>query len=460
VAAYLLAARHVSFLGEDQLDLPVSMETLTRRRYYFAIDGYTLAAHITAQLEDEMRRKGELPPGMRLDMGNGFRQIVGNGEAWLDADGLPLRVIVDIEFPEQASGERILVHVQTDFSDFDRSGLVLRGAAIARHIDGVLYTVRKMVRTPQAGAALLVLVLGAATWFFLQKLAQDRRRKLVSVAILLVMVTLQVAQAVPVRAGSSTPLSRPIEASGVQKPPALPAFSTYQNPLREALFQPRLTTEDPIFDGPDADRDGLPDAIEIVWTTNPNNPDSDGDGLLDGEEVQRCPDRKIGLVNNLLTGANVNAPGCANPKVADTDGDGILDGVECPNGVCINSRGTGDPDVFVIDNDGDGFIGSFDLLPNTVLGKGAPFNAANPFNLQIDNLNADKSVFVEFQIRPTNANHIGFGQSVLDWPTGDSEGQIQRRITSTFADVNPLPANVAAHLVPAQSRYWCGWRVV
>ncbi|MBI1294207.1 hypothetical protein GC175_04525 [bacterium] len=497
VAAYLLAARHVSFLGEDQLDLPVSMETLTRRRYYFAIDGYTLAAHITAQLEDEMRRKGELPPGMSLDMGNGFRQIVGNGEAWLDADGLPLRVIVDIEFPEQSTGERILVHVQTDFSDFDRSGLVLRGAAIARHIDGALYTVGQMVRTPQAGAALFVLVLGTATWFFLQKLTQDRRRKLVSVAMLLVMLTLQVAQAVPVRAGSSAPLSRAGEADAAQKPPAPPEFNSFANPLSVLPAQLRQAPQDPEFDGPDTDRDGLPDTLETAWTTDINNPDSDGDGLLDGEEVQRCPDRKIGLVNNLLTGENVNAPGCANPKVADTDGDtltdrqevhflgtnpndkdtdgdtlndnvevlgfmhnstrrytnplnadtdgdGIVDGVECPNGACINSDGVGDPDVFVIDNDGDGFVGSFDLSPNTVLGTGTPFNAANPFNLQIANLNTDKSVFVEFQIRPTNANHIGFGQSVLDWPTGDSEGQIQRRITSTFADVNPLPANVAA----------------
>ena len=37
----------------------------------------------------------------------------------------------------------------------------------------------------------------------------------------------------------------------------------------------------------DSDNDGLPDAVETVYGTNPNNPDSDGDGLLDGAEVDQ-----------------------------------------------------------------------------------------------------------------------------------------------------------------------------
>ncbi len=51
---------------------------------------------------------------------------------------------------------------------------------------------------------------------------------------------------------------------------------------------------------------------------------------------------------------------------------------------------------------------------------------------------------MDFQIRPVDPNHIGYGQSVLDWPTGDTEGQIQRRLETTFADVNPLPAGMTA----------------
>jgi hypothetical protein len=36
----------------------------------------------------------------------------------------------------------------------------------------------------------------------------------------------------------------------------------------------------------DSDGDGLPDALEALWGTDPNNPDSDGDGFPDGQEVE------------------------------------------------------------------------------------------------------------------------------------------------------------------------------
>jgi hypothetical protein len=35
----------------------------------------------------------------------------------------------------------------------------------------------------------------------------------------------------------------------------------------------------------DSDSDGLSDASEVSFGTNPHNPDSDGDGFSDGEEV-------------------------------------------------------------------------------------------------------------------------------------------------------------------------------
>jgi hypothetical protein len=37
--------------------------------------------------------------------------------------------------------------------------------------------------------------------------------------------------------------------------------------------------------GPDTDADGLPDALEAHYGTDPSDPDSDGDGFLDGDEV-------------------------------------------------------------------------------------------------------------------------------------------------------------------------------
>ncbi len=60
-------------------------------------------------------------------------------------------------------------------------------------------------------------------------------------------------------------------------------------------------------DDDDDDNDGLTNAEERRYGTDPNNPDTDGDGLTDGEEVKRYH---------------------TNPLNPDTDGDGLTDGEE------------------------------------------------------------------------------------------------------------------------------------
>ncbi len=60
-------------------------------------------------------------------------------------------------------------------------------------------------------------------------------------------------------------------------------------------------------DDDDDDNDGLTNAEERRYGTDPNNPDTDGDGLTDGEEVKRYH---------------------TNPLNPDTDGDGLSDGEE------------------------------------------------------------------------------------------------------------------------------------
>jgi len=78
---------------------------------------------------------------------------------------------------------------------------------------------------------------------------------------------------------------------------------------------PDITQPDSGPAAPDADNDGLSDADEDVYGTDPNNPDSDGDGLSDGEEVARGSD----------------------PLDPDSDGDGILDGDEVALGTDPNT---------------------------------------------------------------------------------------------------------------------------
>ena len=84
----------------------------------------------------------------------------------------------------------------------------------------------------------------------------------------------------------------------------------------------------------DTDEDGLDDHDEVVRGTNPIDPDSDADGLSDGEEVA------LGT----------------NPLVVDTDGDGLGDGLEA------EVYGS---DPLVTDSDGDGIGDAAEVTAGT-----------------------------------------------------------------------------------------------
>lgn len=73
----------------------------------------------------------------------------------------------------------------------------------------------------------------------------------------------------------------------------------------------------PALAGPasDQDDDGLSDAIEGAYGTDPCNPDSDGDSWSDGDEVSMALDNEHGLA-------------CPDPTNEDSDGDGVLDADE------------------------------------------------------------------------------------------------------------------------------------
>ena len=58
--------------------------------------------------------------------------------------------------------------------------------------------------------------------------------------------------------------------------------------------------------------------------------------------------------------------------------------------------------------------------------------------LGIENYKEGSPLYVDFQVRPTNTDHLGYAFNVLDWPDGDRTGQVQRDETSarkTFFDV-------------------------
>ena len=70
-------------------------------RYTFRLDGLTLAQYMRDVTEDILRKRGELPIGAQLEVPAYYRDMVGDGELWIDSQGLPLRQIIRMRFPEQ-----------------------------------------------------------------------------------------------------------------------------------------------------------------------------------------------------------------------------------------------------------------------------------------------------------------------------------------------------------------------
>jgi hypothetical protein len=86
-------------------------------RYTFTIDSPRFARYMHTQMEAALRAKGELPPGMQLDVPAYFRDMVGSGELWVGNDGLPLRQILTLQFPAQ-DDEQVQSQIVVNFSQF------------------------------------------------------------------------------------------------------------------------------------------------------------------------------------------------------------------------------------------------------------------------------------------------------------------------------------------------------
>ena len=110
---YLDAAHHVSVAEGDD----------GGQRVQFVIDSDKLSGAMRQQLQDYLYASGDLPAGLTLVQSNYYAGAVATGELWLDVDGLPRRLFVSMEWPEQ-NGERIIALIQSDFSGFDTDQLI------------------------------------------------------------------------------------------------------------------------------------------------------------------------------------------------------------------------------------------------------------------------------------------------------------------------------------------------
>lgn len=388
-AAYLVGANNVVALGEETRTLPAELGgALSFTRYGFELDGAAFAAYLHDQLERQLRQQGKLPAGMSLDSTQLYEGMVGSGEVWLDQEGLPLRLIVDIAFPEQPNGERIAATIQTDFSQFNREALRSSTGGILAFMETLGLPVSS--KSWHRLGTHVGLVLAVATLMLF--IATHRSRRIYATSILVVILSLlgsPLLQARDVAAffegqqaqqmeqeqeqkqaerlrnlqeqlTTSTwdPHRDPLASAGAQVAPQSQATLAPLVGAPAALVQSLTVGSSAVLDpNTDTDGDGLSDIQELQLGTDPAISDSDSDQLLDGIEIQ---------------GFQVSGKAWyTNPLDPDSDSDGLMDAEECPTlaAPCRDLDGDSTPDIFDRDSDNDGVPDRMDLSPFNVMGS-------------------------------------------------------------------------------------------
>ncbi|NOZ70961.1 MAG: hypothetical protein GXP38_03435, partial [Chloroflexi bacterium] len=444
---YLAGVQDVHSLGAETRSLPGGGE-IAFTKFGFSLDGPALARYLRDRLETSLRTQGKLPTGVELDVPRAYRDATGEGEIWLDKRGLPLRLTLDITFPPSGR-EQVSATIRSEFSDFGEEITLLDSL----HPGGIKALLAAYGSRNALGQTTVQDILVITLAFFLSCIIIAFRRlrvayAAIAISVILSLVVTPFLQSQQVAAfyqkiaekgaadSSQTPPEFQIAGADTSSKRTLPSQTPATSPLVSMASE--TTPAEDICQGAgensDSDADGLTCAQERALGLNPQSADSDGDRIPDRVEVEGFDYR--------------GQTWYMDPLNADTNFDGLPDGNECPN--CLyagdwaayrytplanpyqDTDGDGTPDAFDRDNDGDGVPDDVDSAPMTKLAQ------TDSFSLVVDGLQANTPTFVEIQLRPASDEQLWWALSVLDWPSGDEEGQVQRKSgnDATYLDVH------------------------
>jgi Ca2+-binding RTX toxin-like protein len=441
--AYLAAVRDI------QAHAPETRAGVALTRYGFRVDGPTFAAYMRDQIEAAMRAQGQLPAGAQIDLPAYYTKMSGDGELWVGADGLPLRQILSLSFPEQ-SGQTLAAKITVDFSGYPPAAA---GLALANLRDDLSN------RLPQLSALALWL---AFAIMLVRGWRSPRLRRALSWALLAVLVagpllTTAKAQAAARDQAAQTEQAhqdqQAAQAARATQKQSGADFDPHASPLARAAT-PALAAQAvscPTAANPnDCDGDGLTNAQEQAIGTDPLQADTDGDTISDYVEVKGASYAGQHWYTNPLE-ADTNRDGRPDAQewYVDANGDGQPDLGADGAPAMRDTDGDGVPDLFDDDDDNDGVPDALDLAAQVATGQLGPaatsdFSSTNVFSMTVANAAAGQNLFVDFQLRPRNPDHLWFAYNVLDWPD-DRQGQVQDADGKTFADLprgagDPPPA--------------------
>ncbi len=473
--------------------LPITY-TASLTHYTFDLNGVKYAEYMRNQMEETLRRKGELPNGMSLDLTRQYVNMTGKGEIWVNNAGLPVREQVHLSFPAvKGATEWVEADVTTNFSRW-QSPVTAKPAALWQNLISAQWSrlfkqgLTLWGMTPQQlqdttlVLGLLCLLAGLVGLIIYYR--RDRKLYIgLATALIGAMLVIPLLNAQQVYAfGARQQLkaaANATEKTNQEKVEAQKAqftnkhFDAHRNPLEsgdqrvedsgqrtevrgqrtedslrspvsnlQALAAAASSTCD-MSTNTDCDGDGLSNDVEIYKLgTNPYDVDTDHDFISDKLEVQGFT---YGGKQWYL-----------NPLDPDTNGDGVIDSLECPGlsnvipstgainpsfvaKACQNSDTSTTnsdltPDVFDFDNDGDGVPDKVDDSPFGVVGNTTTGLTNNQLSFNLTFTDTTHPVFVDFAVRPTNVKHLWYTNNVLDWPSNDTKGQVTRIFSTTYAD--------------------------
>ncbi len=456
--AYLAAADNV--VRGDPERRSTALGEISFVRYSFDVNGRRFAEYMREQMTQQLTATGELPPVVQVGVSKVYAGMSGRGELWVGENGMPIHQAFDLQFPDRADDHAVTAHVEVDFSNFQSVPDVATAAnpdLALRAFAGFASTAKG---TAQGGVAWLLAGLGLAS----VALIIIRRRSPhvyagVSLAVIFSMVITPLVTGHQVSAFSSRQLEQQLEAEARQTQQAnqdkmradllSTDFSPNADPLvkvraEQALLVASATSTTTTTSGEyglsactstpnaDDDGDGLSNLEECLLGTSPSLADTDQDLLDDHTEVNG-----VSLVDN----DNNTRVWYTDPNSADSNLDGISDGKEWlldVNGDNLpdDTDDDGTPDIWDRDNDGDGVPDNLDLSPHYSTMGEKTFSGDDPFQLIVDDLGKGELTRVEFQLSPTNVDHLWYTLNVLNWPDDDRQGQIQDADGKTFFDVD------------------------
>ena len=495
---FLQVATNIQAAGTETVEL--GDHTLTYTVFSFDIDAAKYSQMMRQRLEAHLAQYGRLPDTLTLDTADLYSGMAGTGLLWLDADGLPSRLTLNLDIPAQAETGRTTATLSSDFHSYDHSRIAQASVTLWESPQSwwAFNQVSLVNGVQQTAVPLTLLLLITA---FLMLVLPYRETKGFQTAVTLFIITsiltsplLQGHQAqafhqnlTTARAHQEAQQAQNEQINEAREYVQQPNFDPHTAPSKQLPVNSKqlsvngnqspisnlqspissLPLSSPLSSPTDTDNDGLSDADELLWGTCAylgameycdgvvDSADTDGDGIEDGIEVYNLTthpahaDTDGDTITDTLeiNGFHYNGQmWYLNPNESDSNKDGLADSLEClvwtatseydPTAPCPDSDNDGTPDVWDDDNDNDGVIDATDLSPFDKVSQ--LYSHDNPMTLQIDNLQADLPVFVDVQFRPQNPDHLNYIGTVLNWPSGDTQGQIQRRLNSTFANTANL----------------------